>query len=396
MKTTTQQAPAERLKISASFKAFLERNYEDSRVARLIYTAAQCNLPAGRLIVTDALNYLTNRSDGMISYLPKGKECEMTEDGLWARRNRQEGKPARVINRLLSPHALKLLKQSEIEYFASLYNAATVLSTYARIINIKGEAIADIYRHRGSCINTCMVGHETEVFDIYTENPNVVGMLAMFDDRDGSEKLIGRALTWKIDGVTYVDRIYGANVDCIEYLKSYAMEQRYIVKQRQTYDDKDIWQRPDGSSFRKTMKVWLCTSFDKFPYLDTFTYGGDGWLSNDEDCDHLYKYTHTDGSRIKYVETMDGDFYPDDECRWSDYHDAWIHADNATHVDGDYYHENSLEPCTIVRVCPSDLNGDNETDSDNVEYRNGYRITDGSCEGDFVSDNSWKPLNRLL
>jgi len=352
MKTQTTTATADRLKISASFKAFLERNYDDCRVSRLLYTAANSPHRSASLIVTDALNYLTNRTDGLISYLPKGKECRLNADGLWSRASRQEGKPARVMGRLLSPHVMRMLKQADLERFASLYSAFTYLHSYVSVQHVSGEAIASIYAHEVITFSSCMNRAPAEWLKIYIDNPQVVSMLAMFDRREG-EKLIGRAIVWKLpDGRKFCDRIYGQNMDCVEYLKAYAMEQGMIVKPRQTFEDKNEFQRPDGSLFTETITIPLKTNFDHFPYLDTFTYGGNGYLTNVSQGHKVtpYRYTCTEGRRYEIVTDIHGQAQEVDECVWSNYHGGYIRECEAREVDGDWYDTSEIEEDVYIFV----------------------------------------------
>jgi len=352
MKTTTATAQAERLKISASFKAFLERHYSDCKVSRLLWVAANSPLHASRLVTTDALNYITNRSDGLLSYLPKGKQCQYTEDGLWSRSNRQEGRPARVIRSLFSNKVMKLLKESDLERFASYYSAFTVLHSYAKITQVTGAEIADVYKHPHPTFSSCMNCADRGFFSIYTCNSDVISMLVMTDERDDEDpKLIGRALVWKLpDGRTFCDRIYGQNMDCIEYLKQYAMEQGWYVKPRQTYDDKTTFQDPNGTVFEETYRIALKTDFGAYPYLDTFTYGGDGWLTNDVTCDYQHQYTNTNGTRNEEVEDIHGEMRERSECVWSNYHNGYIYENNAYQIAGDWFECDECEDETMICI----------------------------------------------
>lgn len=404
MKTTThpQQTPTTPLRVSQSFRAFLERHYDDSRVARLLHIASTVELPAARLLTTDALDYLTNRTNGLISYLPKGKPLRLNDDGLWARTNRQEAKPARVINRLLSPKALRLLKESELEYFASLYGAFTVMSTYTRVQHVHGEAIVDVYNNQNHSFTSCMKNVEPYYFDIYTQNPDVVGCLAMYDWRcdsndnynnhDNHPRLLARALTWKIDGTTYTDRIYGESMDAVEYLKSYAQEQGFMVKTRQVMDEKTSWQKPDGTRFEKLLSVNLNTNFDYFPYMDTFTWGNDGWLANYDRTDWRHKYTCTEGDRFEYITDIDGNFRPENDCHWSDYHNGYVYSGDAVELNGDYYHERVLRPVTVIRTPDG-----SQFTADECSYANGYRLPDDHGEdSDYYPTDTWRRLDRAL
>jgi hypothetical protein len=91
------------LYVSSSFRKFLHDS--DNRVAQFIMRGIYYEgwgYPASRLMIkTDEVNYLTLRDDGTISYLPKGKEHKLTDDGRWARDGRQNGAPQKIIKKLL-------------------------------------------------------------------------------------------------------------------------------------------------------------------------------------------------------------------------------------------------------------------------------------------------------
>lgn len=54
------------------------------------------------LIINDEVRMLSFRYNVFeISFLPKGKEPVYSRDQVWSRENRQTGKPARIVQRLL-------------------------------------------------------------------------------------------------------------------------------------------------------------------------------------------------------------------------------------------------------------------------------------------------------
>ncbi len=63
---------------------------------------------------------------------------------------------------------------------------------------------------------------------------------------------------------------------------AYSKENEWIRKEHQSYDYKDTFFTSKDELFHKIYKIDLNTDFEKFPYIDTFTYGGDGYLTNEE------------------------------------------------------------------------------------------------------------------
>jgi hypothetical protein len=102
------------LRVSDSFYDFLYKNKESNRIARVLYRCINwqgCYDVTKLFMTTEHVNYLTLRGDGTISYLPKGKE-HVVNDGRWARDNRQNGRPATIIKKLLTPKAQMLFKDT--------------------------------------------------------------------------------------------------------------------------------------------------------------------------------------------------------------------------------------------------------------------------------------------
>src|SRR5690606_6439674 len=110
---------------------------------------------------------------------------------------------------------------------------------------------------------------------------------------------IGRALVWETDcGKTFMDRVYTSYDWLDEKFIEYAKEQGWwTLEHYNDYKYKTRWVDPAGVQRKIYAKISLDTDFESYPYLDTFTYGKDGFISNDRD-DTLYEYTETDGTRV--------------------------------------------------------------------------------------------------
>ena len=69
------------------------------------------------------------------------------------------------------------------------------------------------------------------------------------------------------------------------------------MKLEQCYGDKDSFiDLKNGEEKYMNIRVDLDTDFDSFPYIDTLTYGDDGFITND-DYYNTYDYSNTNGSR---------------------------------------------------------------------------------------------------
>jgi hypothetical protein len=372
------------MKTSISFARFIERN-ADTKVCKLLHLATKSNHPSASKICTDALDYLTNRSDGMISYLPKGKELIICSDGSWSRQNRQAGKPARVVQKLLSPQALRLLNGRDLEVFSNLYTATYASLENMRFEFISGTQIAEVYALRdkdntpagqrySDIGGSCMQGiKNAEHFALYVNNPQVIGMCAVWC----GDSLVARCLTWLIDGDKYADRIYAKTEAMQEAVKLYLMESGYHVKAFQSMHHRTEWVTPSGdlSDQELSVKVDL-TGVDYYPYMDTFCFLCDGAgyeLTNDQGASYRYKLHCTSGDRIAVVEDIHGDMVDENSVVWSEYSGGYIHVDSATEINGEWYSDDDITRVDLIRTPDGELHL--HSDCEEVE---GWELPDGT------------------
>lgn len=355
---------------SESFLSFIKS--EQGVIQRLLSNAHYCGTGGGynayRLLVTNAeIDYLTLRSDGTISYLPAGKEHKTNDDGTWKRDGRQNGKPGKVIRKLFTKKAQKLLKDSDFEIFANFYKSKFNDDGYVFKL-LPANIIPDIYdrdsdeRAPGdsSLNNSCMNG-EGGYLDMYANCKHL--QILILKNKD--EKLCGRALVWKLDdNITFMDRVYVAEDFMYEMFVTYAAEQKWWRKK--SYKSRDNIQSfvdAEGNNVQRVFTIKLDTDFDKYPYIDTFHYGGHGFIKNDSSgC--CFTYDDTGGARDGYDDDDYGTVYDEiyectiseDDARRIDrgrYRGQWTHVDNIVEdvhgddwwkddeniieIDGDYY-----------------------------------------------------------
>lgn len=237
------------------------------------------------------IDYIAARA-GMLSFLPKGKPHTTNEDGTWSRQGRQEGKPGRIVQRILTPEARAQLTDKDLAMFGDNTRGAGLLDSGVIHI-VSGPDIAKWYRGDTyapgdtSLQNSCMRhDHCASYFGLYTDNPDRCRMAIMLD---ADERLIGRALIWQTDNSeTYLDRIYGQD-DVVQAFKAYAMEQGWYSRYTQTYDNKNMIVTPEGAMIYKTMRVSLDTAHGSYPYVDTFTYlaSDEGYVTNDDQDENI-------------------------------------------------------------------------------------------------------------
>jgi len=334
---------------SKSFIEFLRNS--DCKIAQILYRLHNKSYDS-LILVSDEVNFLTFRNDGTISYLPAGKEMKYNNDGNWARDGRQNGKPSKVIRKIINKRVWHLFKDSDFECFTNAYKANFNEDGYNFEL-LSNNHIPDVYEMdrgegEGSINNSCMNG-DSEYLGIY-KNCNKLQILIL-KNKDGL--LCGRSLIWKInDNVTLMDRIYVTQDFMYDKFLSFAKSSQYWTKKDfKSYDNKRTFINLLGEEIDKTFTVHTDTDFDSYPYIDTFQYGDDGSLNNSGDGE--YTYNETDGTRGGGEDNHQGEVYDDINGEYIDednavyiefgenrYRNQYCHVDNCVQVDNDWYYEN--------------------------------------------------------
>ncbi len=197
-------------------------------------------------------SYIDSETDTTIfSYLPINKEDGLSEEEKWKVKVRTSVKIGRVVRSILQSKNIEFT-DAEIEIFVNKYRCARdngnfILShgkDFGKYYNESTYNKNSSYSSSGcSLLNSCMRFDKCqEWFTLYTENSQVVGVLALLND-DG--KVEGRALIWNgilINGAvgTYMDRIYSINDSIVEKFKQYATARGWWFKIRQGNENPEI------------------------------------------------------------------------------------------------------------------------------------------------------------
>jgi len=255
-------------------------------------------------LITDEVRMLTFRpGDLEVSFLPKDKEPEYTEDGKWARKNRQTGKPARIFQKLLKTE----FKQKDWEIFSNLIKSEICDCNSFEIVS--GEDIrnwyceANYYQIKGTLGNSCMRYSDAQsYFDIYVDHAKM-----LITTKNGG--LTGRALLWEIGDITLMDRVYTVEDYMIECFYDYAKEHKYWIRKNNSLlntGNSQWWYTPDDNYQTindREFSIKLKKDYEYFPYLDSFRYLKDGTL-----------YTHWKDSCCE-LDSTDGS-YTESDCTW--------------------------------------------------------------------------------
>ena len=251
---------------------------------------------------------------------------------IWGR-GRQEIGIGRGVRALLLTTGEKFLDK-DIEEFVNLYKAAIdkFNDKFSYFEVATGSDIAHWYNNRnyfirsGTLGSSCMAGAPASWLEIYTENPEQVGLI-IYKSPEDTDKIIGRALLWTLnDGKKYVDRIYTVNDSDVQLFRDYAKESGWYTKYHNSSTSNSQAIAPDGSTVSLDLTVTLRQKhYDNFPYLDTLKYftPGSGVLNNQRG-DYVLEDTGGDYVRCEYCggsgRVECGDCYGNgqEECRYCD------------------------------------------------------------------------------
>lgn len=187
----------------------------------------------------------------------------------------------------------------------------------------------------GTLGKSCMRYEECQsYFDIYVNNPNVVQLLIKTDFEDGEEKLKARALFWKTDKGTFLDRIYYTDFEehqeminwCKENLKPTFHPGKYIGDVKVVLESNQ-------------------NEYSKYPYMDSLPY----YYTLERTLYSCEQPHVNQRSELLYLQDTDGGFQtqdsvyceyiddslPEDEVVWSEYHSSYLPIHSS--VWSDYY-----------------------------------------------------------
>lgn len=307
-------------------------------------------------LITDEVRALSIRRDVFeIAFTPKGKELFYTGSGTWSRENRQTGKPGRIIKKLMKFD----YKEKDIEIFNNLLKAHMISTGNFKIV--KGSDITKYYHEdtyykiSGTLGNSCMRYDEcSNYFEIYEDHAK---MLVCFKN----ELVMGRALVWEVNGITYMDRVYTCEDYIEEQFFAYAKENGWYVRDCNGLlhsGETQYWRSPEGLEFGKNLCIKLSKHYTNLPYVDSFRYYDPcNNTINTVPFSGCINLDSTDGSYEGYPYACDccGEIYisydedemPDELC-WSEYEDCYLCNDCRIWCEGVQDYIKTTTPCIEV------------------------------------------------
>jgi hypothetical protein len=299
------------------------------------------------------------------------EKVSTSEDSEPWKKQRTEIFIGRFVNRL-SQKANISIESIHIENFVNTYKSRfdSIKIGEENFEEVTGEEIKKWYLRdnydlvKGELGNSCMRYPICQTyFKIYTENPEVCKLLILKNDE--GDKIVGRALVWKLTtGETYMDRIYTI----------YNSDENLFIE----YGERRDWLLEVNLSIQKINKLKVQLKeweFNEYPYLDTFLILeiGTGLLRADEDL--------WPGNGMWKLNDVNGEYLPD-RVVWSEYHSDYILDDDAVFtISGEW----------VRRDCSTFLEyRDGWSDPDAVivtsEYEDQDYLLDDAIRSDIMDD----------
>lgn len=351
-----QYASSRFLRMLSSFMSNNElSSHDDAILTSLMYTQDRSALLEDR--------HFDITSKGDMTYTPKNKPTIITSNGNWSTKGRQSIKYGKGLRKFLGQYHNSLPDTIYEQYHNWVYSEFH-FTHELRLVS--GEDIRKFYHvdNQNNNIrpleNSCMKHRRCQPYlDIYVKSPNVKLLVAL----NKNEIVQGRALIF--DNVTdnydntytVMERIY-TDDKYISAFKEYATKNGWLYKSRQTYD-KEPFIAPNGSQIHQTLYLTLQNPTTQYPYMDSFKYTDD--TSNDtitlNTSDGNMSLTNTDGTadgidvvldyygneidrEIACWSSFTDNYYHEDDCNWSDYHETYIPYDDSIYIESlsDYRH----------------------------------------------------------
>jgi hypothetical protein len=232
--------------------------------------------------------------------------------------NRQDIKVGRSMNALITLANRNGVETKhtarDIENFVNLYKMQIdrLNDKFSFFEEVQGDDISYWYSNEtylsidGTLGSSCMSSVPDNYFEPYVTSDRVSLVIYKSDEND--EKIVGRALLWKLnDDKMFMDRIYTIHDSDVELFRQYAKENGWYTKRYNNSDESGNLVAPNGEGSNQTLICQIEKNIKHFPYLDTLKYycPTTGLISNDSHS--------VGGGRVLHLESTEGDYYED--CR---------------------------------------------------------------------------------
>jgi hypothetical protein len=237
--------------------------------------------------------------------------------------------------------------------------------------------------------NSCMRYSRCQRYlNIYVENPNQVTMVIL--KGSDPDKIIGRALIWKLkDGTYYLDRPYANNDEDINLFKEWGRSKGYSVY---------------GADYKNKEVTLDKSDFQYYPYMDTFKWlnRGQNLLSTDssefdDGNEDWIKLESTGGdfeeARSGVYSEYLGEYIDEDSAVFAEDLQSYIYSDDAIYLE---YKDEYVSDRANVVYSEYDSNYYLEEDAVHSDYGNDWIYANDAMEAYYSSeDQTWVPDNFM-
>lgn len=276
------------------------------------------------------VNRIAKNSQDLKQILPDNIIDKKNQSEFW-NKARTEVKIGKWVRRIFSDVLSMELPAAQIEEFVNVYKS--IIDGDSGFELVEGEKIREYYlassyeTTKGELGNSCMrKGSCQPYLDIFVKNTDVCKLLILRSKIDNN-KIIGRALIWKLENSKYyMDRVYTANNSDQILYKNWADE-----KKMTTYFTNSDYLSVQLGDFE----------YETYPYMDTFlAYSRkEKKLSSNEDLwpDKGYiKIQETDGGfrsdEVVWSKHLN-EHVPNDEARWCSDIEDYIYDEDALYLE---------------------------------------------------------------
>ena len=379
-----------RLYYSDEFRNVLKRIQDKSSIAQALLSSEDSNQMLDIYTLIDVtekndtisliqVNRITRGNPDLGETLPYNIRDKKKGSEFWTKARTEIG-IGRWTRRIFTEVHKSTVLDSKIEEFVNLYKSAIDGEDLSKFELVSGKDIKKWYHEnnydqiRGQLGNSCMRYNKCQNFlDIYTKNPEVCQLLILKSD-DEKDKIIGRALIWKLtDGNYYMDRIYTINDSDRLLFQDYAR----INKIENSYDG--------NSSLKLEVKLGDYT-YEKYPYMDTLVVYNPitKILRDDEDLWPGQGY-------IKLQDTSGG--FEAEDAVYSEWHDTYISRENAIYCEnvGDWLDKDEAKYLEYKNewAAPTD-------DVVWSEYHSEYFFIDDAVYSELMSDTLYPDNESVI
>ncbi|MCB1712823.1 MAG: hypothetical protein KDH96_10195 [Candidatus Riesia sp.] len=228
-----------------------------------------------RIFFTDDMDYLDISKDGeYITYIRKDRVNGLINSGVdpWEVKNKDLIKVGRFFNMYLDKgqkyiESIVTKIKTEIRWLNGIFDEFNTVSGLKIYKYYKTKNYENLY---GGIYSSCMVNKLFARYLLYILNPQVCKMLVL---KGKNGKIKGRALLWKTNKGSYMDRVYVSDHKDIDLFKRYAEVNNIInYEEKVKLNPYSYVVRNNYTGVEVKLRPLFRFLYFNLPYLDSFVF----------------------------------------------------------------------------------------------------------------------------